>query len=447
MIGWRIVQRIKQSPVLRQLIRLLRQLIRVMPSETHPRSRSPNYFPLVVGKPNKVNVEELVGTLREITDTGILTNDGPFVKLLEERVSKYTGANHAIAVSNATCGIEWTLRALQLPPGGEVVVPSFTFIATAHAILAAGLTPVFCDVDRKTHLIEVAQVDKVVTPKTVAIVGVNLWGLMCTAALEAYAQEKCIPIMFDSAHSFGSRNGSGKTAGNMGCAEIVSLHATKLFNSFEGGLVITNDDALARKIVAMRNFGIVGQDNVEFIGTNCKLSEIHAAFACLQLTSIEQTKHIYHENAQKYSSELRRHNLRGVTLWNDEFLQTGCTHSYIILILEDSSPISRDCLMKGLREKEVYAKRYFFPGTHKYECYKAWPPRVPLDDTDWLNEHLLTLPTGTNIAFEDIERIVECVSELHGKACLGSFESEKTPTIGIDESYSATRQAYIEQKH
>lgn len=273
-----------------------------------------------------------------------------------------------------------------------------------------------------------------------------MWGLTCDPTLETYAKKKGIPLLFDSAHSFGSRDALGRAAGSMGCAEIFSLHATKLFNSFEGGLITTNDDELALRIVAMRNFGITGQDKVDFIGTNCKLSEVHAAFATLQLNCIEDTKQVYHENAKKYSTELHNRNLSGISLWNDGFFHTRCTQSYVLLVVESDSPISRDALMEGLREKEVYAKRYFFPGTHKYKCYEAWPPRVALDSTDWLNEHLLTLPTGKNVSFDDIEQIVRFIAELHSEAQLNKLKHEMNPTIMVDESKAVTRKAYVQQK-
>ena len=393
-----------------------------------------------------MNTGDFARYVQEIVDTGIFTNDGPFVKLLEEKVAAYACVKHVIAVSNATVGIEWTLRAMNLKPGGQVILPSFTFIATAHAVIAAGLTPVFCDVNMVTHLIEVDEIAKLITKETVAILGVNLWGLMCTPTVEAYANEKNIPIIFDSAHSFGACNSHGARAGNTGCAEIFSLHATKLFNSFEGGLILTNDDALAFKLVAMRNFGITGQDKVEFIGTNCKMSEIHAAFALSQFASIDETVAIYRRNALRYSEELKTYNLKSISLWNDNFFGTACTHSYVCLVVEDSSPITRDALMEGLREKNIYAKRYFYPGTHKHECYAQWTPVESLKNTEWLNEHLLILPTGRMVTSEDIDRIVESIADIYNTAARFTTRAKPDATIKVDQTKSATRKAYITQK-
>lgn len=402
--------------------------------------------PLVVGKPNPTNVDDFIEHVKEILDTGIFTNDGPFVKQLEDKVSSYTGAKYALAVSNATIGIEWTLRALQLIPGGEVILPSFTFIATAHAVVAAGLTPIFCDINRETHLPDVADIERVVSSNTVAILAVNLWGLMCDPSIEKFAKERSIPLVFDSAHSFGALNAYNVRAGNMGRAEVFSLHATKLFNSFEGGLIVTNDDTLASRIVAMRNFGITGQDTVSFIGTNCKLSEIHAAFACSQLARIEETKQLYRRNAEIYAEEFRKRALKGISLWNRDFLQSGCTHAYVCILVDDESPVTRDLFMEKLRDKDIYAKRYFYPGIHKHPCYAKLPLKTDLPNTDWLNEHLLTLPTGRLVMTNDIIRIVQTISNIHASYSSAESIMRRTVDVRIDETMSETRRTLIESK-
>jgi len=401
---------------------------------------------LVVGKPNPVNRERFLANVSEILETGIFTNDGPFVKSLEKSIVSFTGVKNAIAISNATVGIELTLGALDLPPRGEVILPSFTFIATAHAVLAAGLTPVFCDVDRISHLVTVEHIQAVFTNKTCAILGVNLWGLNCEPEVEQFAQQQSVPLVFDSAHSFSSVDSCGRIAGHGGAAEVFSLHATKLFNSFEGGIITTSDDELASRLRMMRNFGISGQDRVQYAGTNCKMSEIHAAFACEQLAVIEDTRHIYWENARKYCDAFGRIRLKGLQVWNERFLETGCSHSYICLCIDEDAPFTRDLLMEKLRERDIYAKRYFYPGTHNQPCYRSWSPRISLKNTEWLNKHILVLPTGTAVTPEDINHIVSEIAKLHAREMTESTHQGTEPKITVDETKVQTRKRYIRSK-
>ncbi|KAH8043494.1 DegT/DnrJ/EryC1/StrS aminotransferase-like protein [Aureococcus anophagefferens] len=179
-------------------------------------------------------------------------------------------------------------------PGAEVLLPSFTFAATARAALRAGLTPVFCDVDEASHFISIASAERATTPKTVAVVGVHLWGRAGdAAALEAFAARRSLDVFYDSAHAFGAAYADGAKVGTRGRAEVFSLHATKLLNGFEGGLIATNDDALAVAATRARNFGFSGQDTIVSMGTNAKLSEVHAALALRHLRVVDATLDAY----------------------------------------------------------------------------------------------------------------------------------------------------------
>ncbi|XRB07669.1 GDP-perosamine synthase [Pycnococcus provasolii] len=213
------------------------------------------------------------------------------------------------------------MRALEFKSGSEVIVPSYTFIATVHAIKACGLVPRFCDVDAKTHLITVETISACLTPETVAIVGVHLWGLCCdVASLTALAKAHNLTLLFDAAHAFGSRDTDGVCVGNFGKAEVFSMHATKLFNSFEGGLITTNDLKFDLKLRRMRNFGFEGQDLILSWGTNIKLSEIHASFAVRQLVGIRHLLETYRTNASVYCEEFKKTALAGVEVWNERFI-------------------------------------------------------------------------------------------------------------------------------
>src|SRR6185369_3387994 len=203
----------------------------------------------------------------------------------EQRVAKMLGVRHCIAMCNATVALEITIRALGLT--GEVLVPSFTFIATAHALQWQQIIPVFCDVDPETHCLNPRSVEKMITPRTTGIIGVHLWGRGCDiGSLSEIARSNGLKLLFDAAHAFGCSY-EGRMIGGFGDAEVFSFHATKFFNTFEGGAVTTNDDDLAEKIRLMKNFGFAGYDQVIYLGTNGKMSEVSAAMGLTSLESLD----------------------------------------------------------------------------------------------------------------------------------------------------------------
>src|ERR1041385_3130524 len=216
--------------------------------------------PLHVGRPNLCDKQRLFERLEAIIDRRWLTNDGPVVREFEQKICEITGVKNCITMCNATVALEIAIRALDLK--GEVIVPSFTFVATAHALQWQQITPVFCDIDRETHNLDPAKVEAMITPRTSAILAVHLWGRPCDiAALQAIADKHGLKLLFDAAHAFGCSHG-GKKIGGFGNAEVLSFHATKFVNAGEGGAVVTNDDALAGRIRLMNNFGFAEEDTV-----------------------------------------------------------------------------------------------------------------------------------------------------------------------------------------
>jgi len=372
--------------------------------------------PLVVGKPNLLDPDGFMKDVKDILATRHFTNVGPYALELERMAADYLQVKHVISVSNATAGLELALRAADFAPGSEVIVPSYTFVATAHAVATVGLTPVFCDANATSHLIDLASAEECVSDRTVAIIGVHLWGLACDAdALDTFAERHGLRVMFDAAHAFGTDYTDGKKVGTRGSAEVFSMHATKLFNSFEGGLITTNDDELAHKCRIMRNFGISGQDVVSIVGTNAKMSEIHCALGIRHLAVIEKTKAHYRRLAQKYQECMAAEGLSApaAILWNEPYLKVpGCTHSYVLVQLGDEFGHTRDEVMALLRDEQIFAKRYFYPGLHKLTPYAGSCGKRILPATDLLNERCLTLPTGTTVEEDDVARIVAALAKL-----------------------------------
>jgi len=253
---------------------------------------------LHVGRPNIGDRDRLFNRLHDILDNNWLTNQGPHVVEFERQIAEISNVNDCIATCNGTMALELAIRALGLT--GEVIVPSFTFIATAHALQWQAITPVFCDIEPETYTIDVTKIEQLITPQTTGIIGVHLWGRTCnTAAMTEIARKHNLKLLFDASHAFGCSH-QGQMIGTFGDAEIFSFNATKFLNTFEGGAVVTKDEQLASKIRLMKNFGFVGTDKVGYIGTNGKMSEISAAMGLTSLESIHEFVLTNYRNYKQY---------------------------------------------------------------------------------------------------------------------------------------------------
>lgn len=362
---------------------------------------------LHIGRPNIGNKDRLFAYINDLVDRKWLTNDGPFEQELERQIAAYIGVRHCIAMCNGTIALEIAIRALGLT--GEVIVPSFTFIATAHSLQWQEITPVFCDVDPLTHNIDPVRIEELITPRTSGIIGVHLWGRPCAMdVLEKIAQKHGLKLLFDAAHAFGCAH-QGQMIGGFGNAEVFSFHATKFFNTFEGGAVVTNDDDLAAKIRLMKNFGFADYDRVIYIGTNGKMSEVSAAMGLTGLESLEEFIAINYRNYQHYQRELA--DIPGVRLmvYNEA---EKCNYQYIILEVDQQlTGISRDQVIKILHAENILARKYFYPGCHRMEPYRSYYPhaRLLLPVTEKLTQQVMALPTGTSVQLEDITEICHII--------------------------------------
>jgi len=356
-----------------------------------------------VGRPNIGNRERLLARINDLLDRRWLTNDGPYVQQFEKALADLLGVKHCIAMCNATVALEITIRAAGL--SGEVIIPSFTFIATAHALQWQKITPVFCDIDPRNHMIDPGRVEELITPRTSGIIGVHLWGQPCdTEALAEIANRHKLRLMFDAAHGLACSH-NGRMLGSFGEAEVFSFHATKFFNTFEGGAVTTNDDELAARIRLMKNFGFSGYDNVIYIGINGKMSELSAVMGLTGLESLDDFVSVNRRNYQQYQTEMA--SVPGVKMLSfDEREQSN--YQYIVLEVDESiTRVSRDQLLKILWAENVIARRYFYPGCHRMEPYRSYFPqaRLLLPETEELVKRVLVLPTGTAVGVEQIAAI------------------------------------------
>jgi dTDP-4-amino-4,6-dideoxygalactose transaminase len=358
---------------------------------------------LHVGRPNLGNRLRLLERFNNLLDSRWLTNDGPYLDEFEHRIAELLGAKHCMAVCNATVGLEILIRATGL--AGEVIVPSFTFIATAHALKLQGITPVFCDISPRTHTIDPTLLNDLITPRTSGIIGVHLWGRPCQVdTLAEVATRHNLKLLFDAAHAFGCSH-RGRMIGNFGDAEVFSFHATKFVNTFEGGVIATNDDDLASRIRLMRNFGFTAYDTVSSIGTNGKMSEVSAAMGLTSIESLDEFVEANRRNYLEYQRQLE--NIPGVSLvvYDD---QERCNYQYIVLeIDEEVTQVGRDELLQVLQAENVLARRYFYPGCHRMEPYCSLSPEAGrrLYHTEQVAERVLSLPTGTTVEANDVRMI------------------------------------------
>ena len=346
--------------------------------------------------------------MEDMLDRKWLTNNGPFVQNFEEAVADYLGVKQCLAMCNGTVGLEIAVRALDLK--GDVIVPAYTFVATAHCLQWQEIRPVFCDIDPATHCLDPEQVERHITPRTTGILGTQTWGQPCEVdALRQIAGAHDLRLMYDAAHALGCSSYEGTMIGNFGDAEVFSFHATKFVNSFEGGAVTTNDDELAEKMRLMRNFGFEGMDNVNYLGINGKMSEPAAAMGLTSLESIDEFIAVNRRNYGAYQRELDV--IPGLELFTYDGDQLN-NYQYVILeVDEDETGLTRDELLQVLLAENVKARRYFYPGVHRMEPYDSYYPNagMMLPETEALCDRVLVMPTGTAVDEDDIARIGQIV--------------------------------------
>ncbi|MGH8148098.1 MAG: DegT/DnrJ/EryC1/StrS family aminotransferase [Rhodanobacteraceae bacterium] len=372
--------------------------------------------PLHVGRPNVCNREAFLARVGQILDSKWLTNNGPVVQEFERRVAEYLGVKHCVAMCNGTIALEIAIRALGLT--GEVIVPSWTFVATAHALYWQGITPVFADIDPATHNLDPDAVRHMITPRTTGIIGVHVWGRPAPIdELQAIADEHGLQLMFDAAHAFGSTC-KGRIIGRFGRCEVFSFHATKAFNTMEGGAVTTNDDELAEALRLMRNFGFKGYDNVIHPGTNGKMIEMCAAMGLANLDTFDNIVAVNTRNHRAYRDVLS--GIPGISVLDYDPAERN-SHHYVVIEVDERCATPRDQIVDALHAENVLARKYFWPGCHRMQPYHDLFPHagLMLKRTRELADKVIVLPNGTSLP----NGATTLISDLLKRLALGACEA------------------------
>ncbi len=363
---------------------------------------------LPIVSPEGLPSEEFLRDVRQILSSRQLTN-ASFVRQFEEAAEQFLGVPHCVAVSSCTAGLVLTLQALDLQ--GEVILPSFTFHASAHSLVWNGLKPVFADCDPQTFCIDSHAVKLQMSAKTVAILAVHLFGNPASIVeLQTIASDASIPLLFDAAHAFGS-DINDKRVGNFGVAEVFSFSPTKLLVAGEGGIIATRDAELARKLRAARNYGDCGNYDPESVGLNARMSEFHAALALRGLHSLDAR--IDRRNQVRLHYERRLRTIPGLSFQRIPPGNRSSCKDFAVLVDEAVFGKSRDWLFDALEKENIQVRRYFYPPVHRQKLYREIWDKRPLPVTESISENILNLPIYSTLNYENVEKICDAILRCH----------------------------------
>lgn len=364
--------------------------------------------PIYVTQPALPPLEEFIPYLEEIWANKILTNGGPFHQQLEKALCDYLGVKHLALFSNGTLGLVTALQALRIT--GEVITTPYSFVATVHSLLWNGIKPVFVDVAPNTLNLDPARIEAAITPHTTAIMPVHCYGHPCDVdAIQKIADNYNLKVIYDAAHAFGVQDDGGSVLRH-GDLAVLSFHATKVFNTFEGGAIICPDAKTKQRIDHLKNFGFVDETTVVAPGINGKMSEINAAFGLLQLKHIDGALARRAALDAAYREQLA--GVKGIYCLNDAGEKVS-NHSYFPILVQPDYPLSRDELYQKFKEHGIHARRYFYPLISDFPMYRSMPSahRENLPVATTAAQKVLCLPIYPNLADLDLARVVSILKE------------------------------------
>lgn len=365
--------------------------------------------PIYVTQSVLPELKDFIPYLERIWENKILTNGGPLHQQLEQELCEYLGVDYISLFNNGTIALVVALQALGLKTG-EVITTPYTFLATAHAIAWNNLTPVFVDIDPVTSNIDPKAVEQAITSDTVAILPVHCYGIPCDVdALQNIATKHNLKLVYDAAHAFGVIY-KGQSLLNYGDLSTVSFHATKVFNTFEGGAIICHSAEMKQRIDQLKNFGIIDETTVNDVSLNGKLSEVNAALGLLQLKSIDQVLESRMQVDQHYRNLLA--DIKGIQCIRRDNLDND-NYAYFPIVVSDEYPLTRNQLFETLKKHNIFSRKYFYPLMTDFNIYKQYKSDIP--NARLLSEQVLCLPMYPDLDEDIIQKIVQVIKDRNGK--------------------------------
>lgn len=379
----------------------------------HPIQSAPEYppamtKPIYVTQPDLPPLEEFLPYLEKIWDSKVLTNGGPMHQQLEQALCDHLGVEHLALFANGTVALVTALQALRIT--GEVITTPYSFVATAHSLLWNGIKPVFVDVDPNTLNLDPARIEAAITPHTTAIMPVHCYGHPCDVnAIQRIADNYNLRVIYDAAHAFGVQDANGSVL-NHGDLSVLSFHATKVFNTFEGGAIVCPDAKTKQRIDHLKNFGFVDEVTVVAPGINGKMSEFNAALGLLQLQHIDQAMARRKAIDAAYREQLA--GVKGIHCLNDADEKVA-NHSYFPILVQPEYPLSRDALYQKLKDHNIYARRYFYPLISDFPMYRGMPSaqRGNLPVAADASAKVLCLPIYPDLLPQEQQRVIDIIRD------------------------------------
>ena len=361
--------------------------------------------PIYVTQPTLPPLAEFIPYLEQIWDNKILTNGGAFHQQLEQALCDYLGVKHLALFTNGTIALITALQALRIT--GEVITTPYSFVATAHSLLWNGIKPVFVDIDPISLNLDPNKIEAAITPQTTAIMPVHCYGYPCDVArIQEIADNYNLKVIYDAAHAFGVKDKNGDGILNYGDLSVLSFHATKVFNTFEGGAIICPDEKTKRRIDHLKNFGFVDEVTVVAAGINGKMSEINAAFGLLQLKGIDDALAKRKIIDARYRDGLK--NVAGIRCTNVG--EHVANYAYFPIFV--NSP-NRDALYEKLKENGIFGRRYFYPLISDFPMYRSLPSAAQsnLPVARKISHEVICLPMYPNLENEQVDFIIKLIVE------------------------------------
>jgi dTDP-4-amino-4,6-dideoxygalactose transaminase len=365
--------------------------------------------PIYVTQPYLPPLEEFIPYLEQIWENKVLTNNGPFHKQLEEALSEYLGVEHLSLFTNGTIALVTAFQALGI--SGEVITTPYSFVATAHSLLWNNINPVFVDIDPKTGNLDPDRIEEAITSQTTAILPVHCYGNPCDVSrIKKIADNYNLKVIYDAAHAFGVKY-MGEGLLKHGDLSVISFHATKVFNTFEGGAIVCQDEMTKHRIDGLKNFGFVDEVTVTATGINGKMSEINAAFGLLQLKYIDKVLARRRDIELFYQQELSGTDGINILAPSSDTIGNG---SYFPIYVGSSFPLTRDALYDRLKAQGINCRRYFYPLISDFSMYRGIPSasRSRLPYAASLSDSVICLPIYPALTSEDLHRIVAAIKQV-----------------------------------